>query len=102
MEALRPILEQVPSELIVVDTVGEENSDGSLAIANKYATKVIPFTWCNDFSAARNVCLEYARGEWFMYQDDDEWFDDVQEFIDFFNSGECDNYNRPHVINANY
>ena len=46
MESIRPLLEQVPSELIVVDTVGEENSDGSLAIAREYTDKIIPFDWC--------------------------------------------------------
>jgi len=92
MESLKPILEAVNSELIVVDTVGEENSDGSLAVAREYATKLIHFDWCNDFAAARNVCIDHARGEWFLYVDDDEWFGDVSEIISFFNSGECNSY----------
>lgn len=91
MEALKPLLEAVPSELIIVDTKGDEG-DGSIDICREYTDKIYSFTWCNDFSAARNVCLENARGEWFMYQDDDEWFDDVQELIEFFNSGECERY----------
>ena len=102
MESLKPILEQVSSELIIVDTVGEENSDGSLAVAKEYATKIIRFEWCNDFSAARNVCIDNARGEWFLYVDDDEWFDDVQEIIDFFNSDECDNYGQAAYYLHNY
>lgn len=91
MEALKPLLDAVPSELIIIDTKGEE-TDGSIAICREYTDKIFSFTWCNDFSTARNACLEHARGEWFMYQDDDEWFDNVQEFIDFFNSGECEKY----------
>ena len=63
MESIRPLLEQVPSELIVVDTVGEENSDGSLAIAREYTDKVVYFEWCDDFSAARNAGLKEASGE---------------------------------------
>ena len=102
MESLRPILESVSSELIVVDTVGEENSDGSIAIAKEYATKVIRFEWCNDFSAARNVCIDQASGEWFLYVDDDEWFDDVEELIKFFNSGECDRYGQALLHIHNY
>ena len=39
MESLRPLLKQVNSELIIVDTVGEKQSDGSLAIAKEYADK---------------------------------------------------------------
>lgn len=92
MEALKPLLDAVPSELVVIDTMGDE-TDGSIDIVREYTDKIYPFTWCNDFSAARNFCLDHANGEWFMYQDDDEYFDDVQEFIDFFNSGECNKYN---------
>lgn len=92
MESLRPFLEQLPSELIVVDTVGEENSDGSLAIAKQYATKVVHFDWCRDFATARNAGLELAEGEWFMFLDDDEWFEDVREIIEFFKTGEYVNY----------
>lgn len=83
MESLRPLLEQLSSELIVVDTVGEENSDGSLAVAREYTDKIVRFEWCNDFAAARNAGLSRARGEWFLYLDDDEWFDDVTPIIEF-------------------
>lgn len=92
MESIRPLLEQLPSELIVVDTVGEENSDGALAVAKEYATEVVHFDWCNDFSAARNAGLKLARGAWFLFMDDDEWFEDVTEIIEFFRSGEYENY----------
>ncbi len=92
LEAIKPLLEAIPSELIVVDTVGEENSDGSLNVAKEYTDKIYHFDWIDDFSAARNVAMEHARGEWFMYFDDDEYFDDVTEFIDFFRSGECEKF----------
>ncbi|MFT8458982.1 MAG: glycosyltransferase [Liquorilactobacillus ghanensis] len=85
MESLQPLLAQVPSELIIVDTVGPENSDGSLAIAEKYADKVVHFKWRDDFAAARNAGLKEAHGKWFMFLDDDEWFDDVEELVAFFN-----------------
>ena len=101
LEGLKPLLDAVPSELIIVDTKGEE-SDGSIEICREYTDKIYSFNWCDDFSAARNVCLEHARGEWFMYQDDDEWFDDVQEFIDFFNSGESDKYSSGYYHTRNY
>ena len=85
MNSLVPLLEQVPSELIIVDTGG---TDGSIDIARKYADKVVPFTWCNDFAKARNAGFFEAKGEWFLFLDDDEWFEDVSEIISFFNSGE--------------
>lgn len=93
MESLQPLLAQVSSELIIVDTVGPESSDGSLAIAEKYADKVVHFKWCNDFAAARNAGLKEAHGKWFMFLDDDEWFDDVSDLIEFFNNNsEQNNY----------
>jgi len=91
MEALKPLLLAVPSELIAVDTKVTE-SDGSIDVVREYTDKIYPFAWCNDFAAARNVCFEHAHGEWFMYQDDDEVFDDVTELIEFFQSGDYLNY----------
>ncbi|MCQ2536823.1 MAG: glycosyltransferase [Lachnospiraceae bacterium] len=93
MEGLKPLLEAVPSELIILDTVGPENSDGSIEVCRKYTDKIYRFEWVNDFSAARNELLKHSNGEWFMYQDDDEWFDDVNEFVHFFNSKEMYKYN---------
>ena len=72
----------------MVDTVGEENSDGSLAIAREYADKVVHFTWYDDFAAARNAGLEQCQGKWFMFLDDDEYYDDVTPLIDFFHNPE--------------
>ncbi len=92
LEAVKPLLEAVPSELIIVDTVGPEKSDGSLELARKYTDKIYHYDWKDNFSEARNVAMDRAKGEWFMYFDDDEYFDDVTEFIEFFKSGECDIY----------
>ncbi len=102
MEAIKPLLDAVPSELIVVDTVGPENSDGSLDVVREYTDKIYHFDWIDDFSAARNVAIDHARGEWFMYFDDDEYFDDVTEFIDFFKSGECEKYNIAYYYTGDY
>ena len=101
MEGLKPLLDAVPSELVVIDTMGEK-SDGSIDIVREYTDRIYPFTWCNDFSAARNFCLDHARGEWFMYQDDDEWFENVQEFIDFFNSEESEKYYSGYYYTRDY
>lgn len=102
MESIKPLLCAIPSELIVVDTVGGENSDGSLAVAKEYATKVVHFEWCNDFAAARNAGLSLAIGEWFMFLDDDEWFEDVNEIITFFQNGEHMKYNSATYQIRNY
>ena len=90
LESLRPFLEELDCELILVDTGCNEEQ---LAIAGEYTDIIIPFTWCNDFSAARNTGLKKATGEWFMFLDDDEWFEDPSEMIFFFKSGEHKKYN---------
>ncbi len=102
MESIKPLLESVPSELIIVDTVGPEKSDGSLDVVKEYTDKIYHFDWINDFSAARNVAIDHAKGEWFMYLDDDEYFDDVKEFIDFFKSDECYKYNVGYYYTGDY
>ncbi len=89
LSALEPLLEAVPSELIVTDT---GSTDRTVEIARKYTDHVIRYEWNDDFSAARNTGLDEARGEWFLYLDADEWLDDAAPFIHFFNSGECDRY----------
>ena len=103
MESIRPLLEQVPSELVIVDTVGEEKSDGSLAIAKEYADKIVHFTWCDDFAAARNAGLDQCQGQWFMFLDDDEYYDDVTPLIDFFSNPDLlTTYHAVSTKNRNY
>lgn len=99
LDSLRPLLMQVPSELIIVFTGTDEKVR---EIASRYTDKILPFTWCDNFSAARNVGLWAAKGEWFMYIDDDEWFEDVTEIRDFFLSGEYRNYGSAFYIQKNY
>jgi len=74
LDSLIPVMEAVPSELIIVDTKGGVPND-SVEIAREYTDKIYPFVWCDDFAAARNVCFKHARGEWFLFQDDDEVFE---------------------------
>lgn len=88
-----------PTEIILVDTGCNEQQR---ALAEQYADKIVDFTWCNDFAAARNAGLREAQGEWFMFLDDDEWFDDPQEIIRFFRSGEYKNYNSASYVIRNY
>lgn len=102
LDSVRPILEQVPSELILTDTgCGPKVRE----LIEGYTDNIIDFEWIKDFSAARNVGLEEAKkngSEWFLYIDDDEWFDDVSELVRFFNSEECDRYNVAAYIQRNY
>jgi tetratricopeptide (TPR) repeat protein len=66
-------------EMVVVDT---GSTDQTVAIAESFGAKVVHFTWCDDFSAARNVALEAATGAWALVLDADEVLDvvDADEF----------------------
>lgn len=99
LDSLNSLREKVPSELIIVDTGCNEEMKELL---RTYTDHILPFKWCNDFSAARNVGLEAAKGEWFLYLDDDEWFHDTKEIEDFFLSGEYKDYHYALYIQRNY
>jgi O-antigen biosynthesis protein len=59
-------------EMIVVDT---GSTDETRQIAERLGAKVFEFSWCDDFSAARNVSLEHASGEWIFWMDSDDTID---------------------------
>nr|WP_317378120.1 glycosyltransferase [uncultured Faecalimonas sp.] len=99
LDSLSELRRKVPSELIVVFT-GEDPEVRK--IIEKYTDKIVPFEWCDDFSAARNCGLKEAVGEWFMYLDDDEWFEDTEEIENFFLSGECEKYDMASYNIRNY
>lgn len=99
LDSIVPLMEKVDSELIIVDTGCDEEIK---ELMSAYTDKFIPFTWCDDFSAARNVGLEQANGKWFLYLDDDEWFLDTKEIEDFFLSGEYKKYFYANYIQRNY
>ena len=99
LASLKPILDNVSSELIVVDTGCDEDL---LEIVRQYTDKIEKFQWCKDFAKARNVGIDKAQGDWFMFIDDDEWFENVTEFIEFFNSDEMNKYNYGKYIVRNY
>ncbi len=99
LESITPLLRELNSELIIV-TTGEDPAVTELA--KQYTSHIIPFTWCDDFSKARNAGLERAGGEWFLYLDDDEWFGDVSDILRFFKSGEYLSYGSATYIQRNY
>ena len=99
IESIVPILKAIPSELILTDT--SKNAEIN-ALCHEYTDQVYEFEWVKDFSKARNFGLEKAKGEWFMFLDDDEWFLDVQEIIDFFKTGEYKNYGHADYLTRNF
>lgn len=99
LDSLHRLLEELDSELILVDTGCKEPLK---ALLRGYTDQIVPFTWCNDFAKARNEGLRRANGEWFLFFDDDEWFEDVSPIIDFFKSGEYREYHQAVYKARNY
>ena len=82
-------MEALPCELILIDT---SKNPVVHEILLEYTHQVYEFEWVKDFAKARNEGLKRAKGEWFLFLDDDEWFVDVEDLISFFQSGEYKNY----------
>lgn len=56
-------------EIVVVDT---GSTDRTREIALGFGARVFDLPWANDFSRARNLSLEQARGKWILVLDADE------------------------------
>ena len=90
LKSLMPILNEIESELIIVDT---GSTDSTVQIAQRFTDKVYFHEWFDDFAGMRNVVLSYAVGEWFFYVDGDEILEDPSGIIAFFKSGRHKKYN---------
>ena len=56
-------------EIIIVDT---GSTDATPDICRRFGAQMLEFPWCDDFSAARNVSLKPATGEWVFWMDSDD------------------------------
>ncbi len=83
LQGLRPILDAVDSELIIVDT---GSTDRTVEIAKKYTNRVYHHEWTGHFGEMRNTVLKYAKGQWFFFIDADEIIDDYTDIVNFFTS----------------
>jgi glycosyltransferase involved in cell wall biosynthesis len=67
-ECLEPVAELF-DEIIIVDT---GSHDGTKRIALEFTPHIFDFSWCDDFSAARNESLSHATGDWIFWLDADD------------------------------
>jgi tetratricopeptide (TPR) repeat protein len=80
LESVRDIAD----EIVVCDT---QSSDNTVEVAARLANRVIQCPWTDDFSAARNACLEHVTGDWVLWLDAGEQLDGqdaagLREFLD--------------------
>ena len=64
---LKSIMDGV-EQIVIVDT---GSSDRTLAVAAEFGAEIHVFAWINDFSAARNYSLSFARHQWILVLDAD-------------------------------
>lgn len=81
----------VVDEIIVVDT---GSTDQTVEIAARFGAKIYRFPWTGDFSAARNVSLAKATGDWIIFLDADEELvaEDGPRLRELIASGSADGY----------
>ena len=99
LQSLTPILQEIRSELIVVDT---GSIDNTVEIALRYTDKVYHHEWFDDFAGMRNIVLRYTTGKWFFYLDGDEVVEDASGIIRFFKSQNHKKFNAAFIEMRNY
>ncbi len=96
---IKPLLDELDAELVVVDT---GSTDGTIEVCKSYGARVYKHLWHDNMSAVRNEAIRHARGLWYMSIDDDEWFEDVEDILHFFQTGEYRQYDYASYIQRNY
>lgn len=61
-------------EIVLTDT---GSTDRTLEIVKKYTDRIYHFDWCDDFSAARNFCIEKASHNRILSLDCDEYLEQI-------------------------
>lgn len=96
---IKPLLDGLEAELLVIDT---GSTDGTVEVCREYGARIIEYPWCDNMSLVRNEGIYHAKGEWYLSIDDDEWFEDVEDILQFFKRGICRKYNEATYIQRNY
>ena len=62
-------VQNIVDEMIIVDTGSRDNT---VSIVQSFGATVFYHAWQDDFSTARNISLDHAKGEWILILDADE------------------------------
>lgn len=63
---VRPVVSEV------VAVIDDRTSFVSTEIVRGMGVETVPFSWCDDFAAARNAALPHCTGDWILHLDPDE------------------------------
>lgn len=96
---VKPLLGKLDAELVVIDT---GSTDGTVEVCRSYGARVYSHPWHDNMSAVRNEAIYHARGLWYMSIDDDEWFEDVEDILQFFKTGAYKKCSCATYIQRNY
>ena len=100
LQSIQPLRERLSVQIVMADT---GSTDGSRAIAERYADILFDFPWINDFAAARNAVLERCTGAWTLVMDCDEWLNtELDEFVKLLRTGESNRYDLCYITIRNY
>lgn len=100
LKSLQPLRERLSLQIVMADTGA---TDGSRAVAERYADVLFDFPWINDFAAARNATLERCAGRWTLVVDCDEWLDgDVSELVEHMRGKASEKQDIAVLIQRNY
>ena len=80
----------IADEMVVVDT---GSTDRTAELAREAGASVYSFEWRKDFSAAKNFALRKAKGDWIVFLDADEYFQEedipqVKSYIESYDGEE--------------
>ncbi|MZK49888.1 6-hydroxymethylpterin diphosphokinase MptE-like protein [Clostridium beijerinckii] len=88
LQSIKNLLDKVCGELIIIDM---GSTDETVEIAKLYTDKVFFIKWENDLSKIKNIMLDKANGEWFLFVDSNETLEYPDKIIEFINNSK--NYN---------
>ena len=69
IEGMLASVEGLVDEIVIVDT---GSTDATVQVASAHGANVQHFEWCNDYAAARNFSVSFAKSDWILVLDADE------------------------------
>ena len=85
LKSLEPLRQAIPCQVVVADT---GSTDGTRAVAERYADVLFDFPWTGSFADARNAVLDRCTGVWYLTVDADEWLEDISPLKEFLTGPE--------------